>query len=370
MTLCWLVLLPAFVYQVLSFAASLRQLLRRPLVSSFQPPVSILKPIRGLDPGMYESLASHAKQSYPEFEILFGVRDESDPAIPYIQRLQNEFPGVSISLIVEADAAANGKVGTLCALARRARYPVWLVNDSDIRVTDTYLREVVAPLQDESIGLVTCLYRAVPHSLPGYWEAFGISIDFMPSTLVAPLVGVREFGLGSTLCFRSADLMRAGGFEALADYIADDFQLARRLLRGGKRAYLSTHVVETSLSDTTWLGVWRHQLRWARTIRFSKGWAYLGLPITHAAVWALVGFALSAWPAAVALLVTRVAAAFVSGWLVLRIGRPLWQVLLAPFWDLYAFLIWIASYLSNEVQWRNQRLRILADGRVEIIPSN
>lgn len=368
MTLCWLILLPAFVYQVLSIAASLRQFLRQPPLSGFQPPVSIFKPIRGLDPDMYEALVSHASQNYPEFEILFGVYDESDPSVPYIHQLQREFPDVAISLIVGAKPAANGKVGTLCALARHARHPVWLVNDSDIRVTSAYLSEIVAPLADDSVGLVTCLYRAVPHSLPGYWEALGISIDFMPSTLVAPLVGVREFALGSTLCFRSADLLKAGGFEALTDYIADDFQLARRVLRSGTRAHLSTHVVETSLSDTSWSGAWQHQLRWARTIRFSKGWGYLGLPITHAGVWALAGFALHIWSAALILLLARIAAAVVSGWLVLRIRRPLWEALLAPLWDLYAFSVWVASYLSNEVQWRDQRLRILRDGRVEAIP--
>ena len=369
MTLCWLILLPAFVYQVLSIAASLRQFLRRPRESSFQPPVSILKPVRGLDPGMYEALVSHARQDYPEFEILFGVRDESDPSIPHIRQLQREFPDIAISLVIGAEPAANGKVGTLCALARHARHPVWLVNDSDIRVTSGYLREVVAPLEDESIGLVTCLYRAVPHSLSAAWEAFGISIDFMPSALVAPLVGVNEFGLGSTLCFRAADLLRAGGFEALTDYIADDFQLARRISRSGKRSHLSTYIVETSLGDTSWSGAWRHQLRWARTIRFSKGWGYLGLPITHAGVWALAGFALHIWPAAVILLIARIAAAVASGWLALRIRKPLWHVLLTPLWDLYAFCVWITSYASNEVQWRDRRLRILRSGKVEAISS-
>jgi ceramide glucosyltransferase len=368
LTLCWLILLPAFVYQVLSISASLRQFWRRPSQSRFQPPVSILKPIHGLDPGMYEALASHAMQDYPEFEILLGVRDDSDPSIPLIRRLQREFPAVPISLIIGAEPGANGKVGALCALARHARHPVWLVNDSDIRVTGAYLHDVVSPLEEESVGLVTCLYRAVPHSLPGYWEAFGISIDFMPSTLVAPLVGVREFALGSTLCFRSEDLLKAGGFEALTDYMADDFQLARRVLRNGKRAHLSTQVVETSLGDTSWSGAWQHQLRWARTIRFSKGWGYLGLPITHAGAWAIAGFALQIWPAAVILLAARIAAAVVSGWLVLRIRRPLWQALFAPFWDLYAYSVWIASYASNEVQWRGRRLRILRDGRVEAIP--
>ena len=219
---------------------------RRVAPATFAPPITIRFSTAGLDikaytrtrSGHYEALASHARQEYPEFEILLGVRDDSDPSIPDIRRLQREFPDIPISLIVGADRAANGKVGMLCALARHARHPVWLVSDSDIRVAGAYLRDVISPFEEhESIGLVTCLYRAIPHSLPGSWEAFGISIDFMPSTLVAPMVGIREFGLGSTLCFHSADLLKAGGFEVLSDYIADDFQLARRILHGGKRAH-------------------------------------------------------------------------------------------------------------------------------------
>lgn len=367
MTPYWLILLPAFVYQILSIAASLRQYLRRPKPSSFQPPISILKPVRGLDPNMYEALVSNVRQDYPEFEILFGVRDESDPSIPHIRKLQREFPNAAISLIIGTEQAANGKVGTLCTLARHARHSVWLVSDSDVRVTGDYLSEVVAPLETDSIGLVTCLYRAIPHSWAASWEAFGISIDFIPSTLVAPMVGVNEFGLGSTLCFRSADLLRAGGFEALSDYIADDFQLARRIAQCGKRSHISTHIVDTSLGETNWAGSWRHQLRWARTIRFSKGWGYLGLPITHSGAWALAGFALHVWPAAMALLAVRIAAAIVSGWLVIRMRRPLWHALLAPLWDLYALLVWVVSYASNEVQWRDRRLLILPGGKISEI---
>jgi ceramide glucosyltransferase len=362
----WAAFLPAIAYQGISLFASLRQSKREPATSGFWPPISILKPVRGLDPDMYSALVSQAQQDYPEFEILFGVADANDAAVPLIRQLQNEFSHVRISLhIGTATAAANAKVGVLIHLARHARYPIWLVNDSDIRVTPRYLEEVVAPLENPSIGVVTCLYRPVAHSRASAWEAFGIAIDFMPSTLVAPLVGVREFGLGSTLCFRAADFKAAGGFEAIADYIADDYQLAKRIVDVGKRAHLASYVVETSLGDAGSAEVWRHQLRWARTIRTSKGAGFAGLPVTHAGLWILMAAVVQLWPAATLLFTLRIAAALASGWLVLHVRRTPFWALLAPFWDLYAFAVWLASYASREVRWRDRRLRIRRDGRLE-----
>jgi ceramide glucosyltransferase len=361
----WWILLPAFAYQVLSVVACCRHLFRRTERSKFQPAVSVLKPVRCLDPGMYETLRSQAAQNYPEFEILFGVTDENDAAIPEIRRVQEEFPQIPIRLIIGVEPGANGKVGTLRRLARHARNPVLVVNDSDIRVTPEYLSEITAPLSDAAIGVVTCLYRPISHNLAAAWEALGIAIDFMPSTLVAPLVGVREFGLGSTLCFRADDLIAAGGFEAVSDYIADDYQLARRIVATGKRAHLSTYVVDTSLGDESWSGVWQHQLRWARTIRISKGGGYFGLPVTHSTIWVLLALCLRWGAPAAALIVLRITAAVVSGWLVIRLPQSIWRALLAPLWDLYAFAVWLASYTSNEVRWRDRRLLLLPDGRLK-----
>jgi ceramide glucosyltransferase len=314
---------------------------------------------------MYAALRSQAEQHYPEFEILFGVSDEHDPAVPVIQQLQRDFPDVFIALHIGSEPAANAKVGVLAHLAKFARYPVWLVNDSDIRVTPEYLSTVVAPLADAAIGVVTCLYRPVGHSPASDWEAFGIAVDFMPSTLVAQLLGVREFGLGSTLCFRASELQSAGGFAAVADYIADDYQLARRLVQSGRTAWLSQYIVETSLGDASWRGVWRHQLRWARTIRATKPAGFAGLPLTHAGVWAIAAACLHMPMMAASLVGARVAAALVGGWLVVHVDRnPLWA-LLAPAWDICAFCVWAASYGSRHVLWRDRSLRIQPDGRIE-----
>lgn len=367
-SLLWFVFIPALGYQLLSAFAGLRHAWARSrrttADSAYRPPVSVLKPVRGLDPNTYSAFLSQADQQYPEFEILFGVRDENDPAVPEIRRLQRAFPHRSIQLIHSATEAPNGKAGVLVDLARHARHPVWVVNDSDIQVTPDYLASVVGPLQDEQIGVVTCPYRASAHSAATAFEALGIATDFMPSTFVAQLLGVREFGFGSTLAFRAAELKAAGGFEAIAPFIADDYQLARRLTQGGKRALLSSYTVETSLGESSWAGIWNHQLRWARTIRATKGAGYLGLPITHAGLWALIALGCGALLPAAVLTGARIGTALISAGPVLRSRFATRLAWLAPVWDVYAFAVWCVCYMGREVRWRDRILLIGPGGRI------
>jgi ceramide glucosyltransferase len=294
------------------------------------------------------------------------VREEDDPVAAEVRRLVRDFPDLPVRLIIGAATVPNGKVGILMELARHARYPIWVVNDSDIKVGPTYLSSVAGSLAEPKIGLVTCLYRGRAHSLPAGWEALGIATDFMPSALVAPVLGVRNFGLGSTLAFRAADLERVGGFVAVADYLADDYQLAKRITSIGKNVLLSTYVVETSVNESTWRGVWQHQLRWARTIHVSKGSSYAGLPITHAGVWVLIAAACGAWVPATILLVARIISALITGSFVLRSSVASAFCWLAPAWDLYAFGVWVTSYVSREVRWRDRILAIDSEGRIQI----
>jgi ceramide glucosyltransferase len=364
--LYWLIFLPPVIYQLLAIVAALLFLTRRRVSATptIQPPVSVLKPLRGLDPNTYPAFVSQVRQDYPQFEILFGVSDENDPAAEEVRRLQRGFPAAPIHLIVGGAPARNGKVGMLIELAEHASYPICIVNDSDIKVTPAYLQQVVAPLADPGIGLVTCLYRARAHTLAAAFEALGIATDFMPSTLVAQLLGVRQFGLGSTLAFRAADLESAGGFAAIADYLADDYQLAKRITASGKRALLSSYVVETSLGDSTWRGMWLHQLRWARTIRTSKGVGYAGLFITHAGIWMLLAVALHAPVPAICLAALRLPSALLTSGVVLRSRLAAALAWLSPVWDIFAFCIWIASYFGRTVRWRDRVLRIDGDGRI------
>ncbi len=368
MSAFWLVFVPALAYQALALVASLNHLRRRysePPREPFQPAVSILKPLRGLDPNTFEAFVSQASQHYPRYEILFGVADLDDAAVPEVYRLQNRFPELPIRLLVGREPLPNGKAGILANLAKFAKYPVWVVNDSDIKVTANYLTSVIAPLANPRIGVVTCLYRARGYTPPAIWESVGVATDFMPSTLVAQLVGVREFGLGSTLAFHAADLERAGGFESIGPYLADDYQLAKRITRLGKRALLSTYTVETSLGEASFNGVWNHQIRWARTIRASKGGGYAGLPVTQAGLWILLAFFSGAKTVAAGLLGLRLLSALVSAWLVLGSPQITSLFWMAPVWDLYSFAVWITSYAGHEVRWRDRVLRIDPQGRIQ-----
>lgn len=356
--------LAAAFYQLVALAACLRQRFRRASGSPYQPPVSVLKPVHGRDPHFYQAIESHARQQYPEFEILLGVQTPADPAVRDIQRLIARHPERHIRLVVCGRRAPNAKVGVLAELAEAARHPVLLVSDSDIRVPPGYLGQVVSPLEDPGCGIVTCVYRAHADNLASGWEALGIATDFAPSTLVAPLVGIREFGLGATLVFRAEDLKRIGGFEAISEYLADDYQLARHITRLGKRAAMSGVVVETFLGARPWREVWRHQVRWARTIRVSRGDGYLGLPVTHAGLWALAAVVQGWWAAGAALAGLRMLMALVAGAVALRSPVAARWFFLAPLWDLWAFAVWLAGLAGNTVEWRGMRLRLRRDGRI------
>ena len=291
--------LAAAAYYLLALIAAASQSHRREEAASV-PPISILKPTHGRDPHLYEALQSHATQAYPTFEILFGVSDPNDAAIEDIRRLQSDYPHLHITLHVVQTIAPNMKAGVLAELARRARYPILLVNDSDIKVPPGYLRDVAALLADPGAGLVTCLYRAAADSWPSRAEALGIATEFAPGVLVARLLGVAEFALGSTMAFRAETLQQIGGFETIAQYLADDYQLGRHISQLGYRIRFASPVVETNLGAENWAQVWRHQVRWSRTIRVSRASGYFGYIVTHATVWALLALVAGAWQAAAA----------------------------------------------------------------------
>ncbi|MGP8244741.1 MAG: bacteriohopanetetrol glucosamine biosynthesis glycosyltransferase HpnI [Bryobacteraceae bacterium] len=328
------------------------------------PPVSILKPAHGRDPRFWGAIRSHAEQQYPEFEILFGVTDAADPSLVDIRRLEREYPNLRIRTHVVTTTAPNAKAGVLAELARQARYPVLLVNDSDIRVPPGYLAGVTAPLADPGVGLVTCLYRAAAESWPARAEALGIATEFAPSVLVARLLGVAEFALGSTMVFRSSTLAEIGGFEAIFDYLADDYQLGCRIHQRGYRIRFAPVVVETNLGGSGWAEVWRHQLRWSRTIRVSRPSGYFGYAVTHATLWAAVALAAGHWPIALLAMSLRLGAGVWTGAGILGDRKTAPDVWLIPLRDLAGFAVWLAGLSGNTVDWRGQKLRLLPDGRI------
>jgi ceramide glucosyltransferase len=330
------------------------------------PPVSILKPLKGTDPDIYESFRRHCLQDYPEYEIIFGVSDPDDPAIASVQHLQREFPERSIRLVVCPNRlGANVKVSNLEQMLSAARYQHLLVNDSDIRVEPDYLRRIMAPLTDERVGMVTCLYRGVSaRTLGSRLESLGISTDFCAGVLVArQLEGGLRFGLGSTLAFRRADLERIGGFKSIVDFLADDYELGRRIAGLGLQVMLSDVVVETHLPAYDLRGFLSHQLRWARGVRDSRAGGYIGLVSTYGLMWglfALIAGGAAPWSWAVfgVTVLLRLAVALTVGSAVLESRRLLGSLWLLPVRDLVAVLVWIASFAGHTVTWRGDRFEL------------
>jgi ceramide glucosyltransferase len=335
------------------------------------PPVSILKPLKGMDPEIYESFRSHCTQDYPEYEVIFGVSDPDDPAIASVDRLKKEFPDRAISLIVCSEILGpNVKVSNLECMVQAARYDLFIVNDSDIRVELDYLRRVTAPLADEQVGLVTCLYRGVAAPTFGSrLEALGISTDFCAGVLVAQqLEGGLHFGLGSTLAFRRKDLEQIGGFKILADFLADDYELGKRIRALNKRVLLSDVVVKTYLPPYDLRGFFTHQLRWFRGVRDARKAGYIGLVTTFGITWALLacivsGFAFWSWGMLAVVLLLRFALAVTMCKSVLHDQGALKSLWLLPLRDLIAVGVWLASFAGRTVTWRGDRFE-LKNGRL------
>jgi ceramide glucosyltransferase len=330
------------------------------------PPVSILKPLKGTDPEIYECFRGHCLQDYPEYEIIFGVNDPNDPAIDSVKELQAEFPDRRIRLLVTSETlGANLKVSNLAQMLPEARYDYLIVNDSDIRVAPDYLRRVTAPLADSRVGMVTCLYRGVAGATLGsQLESLGISTDFCPSVLAAQLVegGIR-FGLGSTLAFRRSELEKIGGFAALVDYLADDYELGKRIADLGFTVKLSDVVVETYLPAYNLRDFLSHQLRWARGVRDARAGGYAALAFTFGVVWALLAVVASGaarWSglALALVLILRFAVAMVVGNSILHDRRIVKKAWLIPLRDLTAVVIWMISLGGHTVTWRGDRFHL------------
>ena len=351
---------------------SARAFVRRPRASAdFSPAVSILKPVKGLDPGMYEAFASHCRQHYTgEYEILFGASSMDDPAVAAIERLQAEFPERSIRLVLcPEQLGLNGKISNVTQIAAQARYGYLIVNDSDIRVSPRYLsrimRDFAAPHQGKAVGLVTAPYRGRAHgTLGSKMEALGISTDFFPGVLMAlKLDGEIRFGLGSTLAISREALYAIGGFAPLADALADDYEMGLRVTQAGFAVCLSGEVVETSVPAYDLSGFFAHQLRWARGIRDARKLGYAGLIFTFGLPWALFnivacGFRLDSVALLSMTLLARVTLALAVGVGILGDRQVLRDLWLLPVRDIAALWVWVWSFSSDTVTWRGQRFRL------------
>jgi ceramide glucosyltransferase len=357
---------------LLSFQKAVRQGCNRKAVPL--PAVSVLKPLKGSDPEMLQSFRSHAEQNYPDFELVFGVSDASDPACAVVRELQEKYPSRAIKLIVcERALGTNVKVSNLAQMLSAVTHEILVVNDSDIRVPPNYLQQVVAPLADPQVGLVTCLYRAEPAKTIGSrLEALSIATDFVPGVLTARFLenGLR-FGLGSTLTFRREDLVAIGGFESILDYLADDYELGRRIAATGKRVELSSTTVTTFLPAYTLGQFWQHQLRWSRTIRDARHWGYAGLIFTFGLPWSLATLIVArgaawAWILFALTYTARLIVGLMTATQVLHDRHALRNISWLPVRDLIAPIVWAAGLIGNRIHWRGDDF-YLKDGRLSKI---
>jgi ceramide glucosyltransferase len=370
----WAILLLAlapFAYYLLAIVSALRFFGgRHEVPTGFAPPVSVLKPVHGLDREAYENYASFCRQHYPEYEILFNVADESDPAIPVIETIIRDFPKVPIRLLIGAEQLGSfNKVNKLVRMAREAKYDILVVSDSDIRVGPEYLHAVVAPFRDSQVGAVTCLYRGLAgDSFGSRLEALGNSSDFDAGVLAGWQLQDVKFTLGATMATTKGRLAEIGGFEALVDLFVDDYELGHRIAALGYRIELISYPVDTVYPRQTLRESFAHQVRWNLAIRNAEPLKGLGLVFVHGLPWALLAGALA--PSA------RLAAIYLGGYVVLRFAmawtvgvwglrdpllrRKIWML---PLRDAFAFVVWLRSLFNHRVHWRGAEY-IIRDKRL------
>ncbi len=333
-------------------------------------PVTVLKPLRGDEPGLELNLASFRTQDYAgPVQLACGVADPADPAAAVVERLKSRFPAVEIDLVANADQhGANRKISNIINIMTVASHNLLVLSDSDIRVPQSYLRDVTAALSTPGVGLVTCLYRGLP--VAGIWSrlaAAAIDQHFLPGVLVGLRFGLAAPCFGSTIALSAATLNRIGGFRAFADHLADDYALGDAVRRLGLRVAIPPIVVDHTCPERSFADLVRHELRWARTIRLVDPKGYAGSAVTHALPFALAAAALGGFDTLSLILVAGALACRLS--LPLQIDRvlgggrvPVW---LSPVRDILSFAIYLASYLPGPIIWRGERFRVHSDGTLK-----
>ena len=338
------------------------------------PPVSLLKPLCGLEPGLEANLASFFAQDYPDFEIIFGARSSEDPALQVIRAVQKRYPQVPVRLVLSGEPdRPNAKVCSLQKMYAQVSHDYLVVSDSDVRVASNYLREVIRPLLDRNVGLVTCLYRGVPTG--GIWsrlEALGMSIELTSGVIVADILEGMRFALGPTMAIRRDVLQAVGGFEVLANYCADDYILGQEVYKSGRRVVLSEHVIDHVVYNRSFKPSILHQLRWMKSTRFSRPKGHIGSVLTFAMPFGLLGagagIALGRPLLGLALLavavLNRLLMAITAGWGAVHDRRSLRDCWLYPVRDLMGFFFWVGSFFGRRIIWRGNRYRLEYGGKM------
>ncbi len=352
-------------------AVRLAQRRRALLLGTFAPPVSLLKPLHGLEPDLESHLQSFFEQDYPEFEIIFCARTDQDAGLEIARRVAARYPKIRSRFLCSGNAPyANAKVWSLERMQNAASHRFFVVSDSDVSVTPGYLRAIMAPFAEARVGLVTCLYRGVGASFWSRLEAVGMSIEMSAGVLVAEMLEGMKFALGPTMVVRRDCLEEAGGFRAVGPYHADDFMLGNMIAASGHRVVLSTHTIDHHVLNSSFLPSVLHQIRWMKSTRFSRPKGHLGTALTFSMPYGLLaagiamglhrpllGGLLLIWTWA-----SRVALGALVGSQVVEEPRVWRSALLYPLRDLLGSCYWVASYVSNQVRWRGEVYNLLQDG--------
>lgn len=334
-------------------------------------PVTIMVPLCGADFDAYEGYAALCQLDYPDYQIVFGVRDSKDSSLPIIHRLIADFPGRDIALVVRRDLIGqNLKISNLHNMLDHVKHEQLVIIDSDVRVREAFLRKIIPILNEEKVGLVTCLYRASKApTLPSVLEAIGTTSEFQPSVLVARAIEGMRFALGATIAITRRTLTSIGGFPALADYLADDYMLGNLVWKAGYEVRLSNTIVETAPGHSTFIAMMKHQIRLARGIQACRPWSYLGLVVTHGTALASLNTLIcqGSWSSLRLLLLVlsiRLASAWQIGVRQLNdniLRNYLWLV---PIRDLLSFFTWCSALVGKKVEWRGKQFRIGKEGKI------
>lgn len=362
------VLLPVWAYLIATAVVAgcfARRRIASPLA---RPPVSVLKPLYGAEPGLYENLRSFAEQDYPETQLVFGVCSPSDEALPVARAVIRDRPDCDIALVIDPRVTgSNRKVANLENMLPSARHDILVLADSDIRVDPRYLAAITAPLQDRSNGIVTCLYKGA--STGGLWSALGalhINFGFLPSALVAEAVGAGGGCFGATIALRRESLERIGGFARLRDELADDHRIGSAVRELGLATQLSPYLVENRVSEPSFASLWRHELRWARTVRAMAPLGFAGSVLTHTVVIATLSAVVAGMgPTAVGFLAISCLLRWASAAAIARLlDLPTEKLWLLPLRDALSFAVFLGSFCGRSVYWRDRFFRVEPSGRM------
>jgi len=352
---------------VIRFHADARRQLQSIPDDAHLPPVSVLKPVHGLEARLRENIESFFRQDYPDYEILFAADEAGDAALDVVREVCARYPEIRTRILVTGTPWPNPVVHSFHCMAEAAAHEILVTTDSDVEVDAHYLREVVAPLLDPQVGMVTCVYRG--KNAAGFFSgltALGMSVEMTAGVLVANLLEGMKFGLGPTTAVRKDSLASIGGYTALRDYIAYDFAIGNLIAKAGYRVVLSGHIIDHVVNQKSFRHMWQNQLRWAQTTRYSRPKGHFGSGLIFAMPYGLLGFISAAWLGhwrigvsllAVAVL-NRLVEAWLVGWTVVRdpvVRRAPW---LYPLRDLLGFAVWFASYLKLRYVWRDSRFEL------------